>query len=159
MGAQQSSRAAVCGLNTDDESFWDLTCGLNGTRKRPPLSSDPALETVARWIAAREAGNVEEAASYCHEEFVFASPQLSLAGLEAAKRRLFAQKAPSPVDVVAPLQSKPNSTEERPVFFREVAFRVGEQLLTIRQEWVVILGDGSPLIGSVSAARVGSPSG
>ena len=81
-------------------------------------------------------------------------PQLSLAGLEAAKKRLFSQQAPVPIEVITPLQSKEGSTKERPMYFREVSFKVGTNKLAIRQEWVILLSGGKPLIGSVSASRV-----
>ena len=81
-------------------------------------------------------------------------PQLSLAGLEAAKKRLFSQQAPVPIEVITPLQPKEGSTKERPMYFREVSFKVGPNKLAIRQEWVILLADGKPLIGSVSASRV-----
>ena len=81
-------------------------------------------------------------------------PQLSLAGLEAAKKRLFSQQAPVPIEVITQLQSKEGSTTERPMYFREVSFKVGTNKLAIRQEWVILLSGGKPLIGSVSASRV-----
>ena len=80
--------------------------------------------------------------------------QLSLAGLEAAKKRLFSQQAPVPIEVITPLQGKEGSTKERPMYFREVSFKVGPNKLAIRQEWVILLSAGKPLIGSVSASRV-----
>ena len=81
-------------------------------------------------------------------------PQLSLAGLEAAKKRLFSQTAPVPLEVITPLQTKEGSTKERPMYFREVSFKVGINKLAIRQEWVILNSGGKPLIGSVSASRV-----
>ena len=81
--------------------------------------------------------------------------QLSLAGLEAAKKRLFSQQAPVPIEVITPLQAKEGSTKERPMYFREVSFKVGPNKLAIRQEWVILYAEGvKPLIGSVSASRV-----
>lgn len=80
--------------------------------------------------------------------------QLSLAGLEAAKKRLFSQQAPVPIEVITALQNKEGSTKERPMYFREVSFKVGPNKLAIRQEWVILLSGGKPLIGSVSASRV-----
>ena len=60
------------------------------------------------------------------------------------------------MEVITTLQPKEGSTTERPMYFREVSFKVGAQRLTIRQEWVMITGvpDEAPLIGSVSASRV-----
>ena len=57
----------------------DAICGFaNRASTKPPWEdADPAIAAVAGWIAAREAGDVELAASYCHKEFVFASPQVS----------------------------------------------------------------------------------
>lgn len=156
MGAG-SSGPAFCGVGgREGEGGFDLSCGLTrSSRRNMPLSDDdPAIAAVAGWIAAREAGDVELAASYCHKEFVFASPQLSLAGLEAAKKRLFSQQAPVPLEVITTLQSKEGSTTERPMYFREVSFKVGANKLAIRQEWVILLSGGKPLIGSVSASRV-----
>ena len=188
MGAGQSgeSRPGLCG----GPDVFDLSCGVarGARRANDPLNDDDqASIVVAGWIAAREAGDVEMAASYCHKEFVFASPavrglhtsppglsprvcsrpidrltasllpslpQLSLAGLEAAKKRLFSQQAPVPIEVITPLQSKEGSTKERPMYFREVSFKVGTNKLAIRQEWVILLSGGKPLIGSVSASRV-----
>lgn len=154
MGASESRS---CG----GDSAFDMGCGLGSPRKdRNAMNGDgsPAQAAVASWIRAREAGDVEGAAKYCHKDFVFASPQLSLAGLEAAKRRLFSQQAPVPVANVEPLQAKANSTAERPIYFRVVSFMVGTQRLTIRQEWVMITSVGeAPLIGSVSASRVSTP--
>ena len=40
------------------------------------------------------------------------------------------------------------------MYFREVSFKVGANKLAIRQEWVILLQGGKPLIGSVSASRV-----
>ena len=59
-----------------------------------------------------------------------------------------------PIEVITPLQSKEGSTKERPMYFREVSFKVGTNKLAIRQEWVILLSGGKPLIGSVSASRV-----
>ena len=84
----------------------------------------------------------------------FNCAQLSLAGLEAAKKRLFSQQAPVPMEVITTLQPKEGSTTERPMYFREVSFKVGTNKLAIRQEWVILNSGGKPLIGSVSASRV-----
>ena len=40
------------------------------------------------------------------------------------------------------------------MYFREVCFKVGQNKLAIRQEWVILNSGGKPLIGSVSASRV-----
>jgi hypothetical protein len=80
--------------------------------------------------------------------------QLSLAGLEAAKKRLFSQQAPVPLEILTQLQAKEGSTKERPMYFREVSFKVGTSKLAIRQEWVILTANGHTLIGSVSASRV-----
>ena len=54
--------------------------------------------------------------------------------------------------------TKEGATKERPMYFREVSFRVGTNKLAIRQEWVMITSVGeAPLIGSVSASRVSTP--
>lgn len=152
MGAGESR--SFCGTGADG---FDISCGMARGARRindPFLDDDPAIAAVAGWIAARESGDVELAAGYCHKEFVFASPQLSLAGLEAAKKRLFSQQAPVPIEVITPLQAKQGSTKERPMYFREVSFKVGPNKLAIRQEWVILVQGGKPLIGSVSASRV-----
>ena len=186
MGAGES-RPGLCGVGGADG--FDMSCGMaRGARRMtdPFSDDDPAIAAVAGWISAREAGDVELAASYCHKEFVFASPQarararrarfftslqyrvfdeihspraslslqLSLAGLEAAKKRLFSQQAPVPIEVITALQAKEGSTKDRPMYFREVSFKVGPNKLAIRQEWVILLSGGKPLIGSVSASRV-----
>ena len=75
MGAGQSgeSRPGLCG----GPDVFDLSCGVarGARRANDPLNDDDqASIVVAGWIAAREAGDVEMAASYCHKEFVFASP-------------------------------------------------------------------------------------
>ena len=162
MGAEGSTPRA-CG-GPDGE--FDILCGLSPTARGkrqayPYADSDVEAQlVVARWIAAREAGDMDTAADCCHSEFAFASAQLSLQGLEAAKERLFVQRAPTPVETLKPLQLKEGSSKERPVFFREVKFTLGQddqrQELKIRQEWVVIPGGlppNKPLIGSVSASR------
>ena len=59
-----------------------------------------------------------------------------------------------PLEVITPLQSKDGSTKERPMYYREVSFKVGPNKLAIRQEWVILVAGGKPLIGSVSASRV-----
>ena len=59
----------------------DWACGT-AKRHRPNSvldAPDPALETVRQWIDAREQGDMELAASFCHPEFVFASPQVRTA--------------------------------------------------------------------------------
>ena len=56
--------------------------------------------------------------------------------------------------MITPLQGKEGSTKERPMYFREVSFKVGPNKLAIRQEWVILVQGGTPLIGSVSASRV-----
>jgi hypothetical protein len=161
MGAAESSSRSCAPDSLGDTLF----CGFSPRSKvkeGAPAMDGPiaeAAQVVVRWIAAREAGDREVAASCCHTDFAFASAQLSLQGLEAAKERLFAQRAPTPVDTIKPLQLKEGSTKERPVFFRVVKFTLGQdeqrQELKIRQEWVVIpsFPPGSPLIGSVSASR------
>lgn len=84
-------------------------------------------------------------------------PQLSLAGLEAAKRRLFSQQAPVPIETIVSLRPREGTfaKEMMPTYYREVAFKVGTNRLAIRQEWVVVLStEGKrPLIMSVSASR------
>jgi len=117
------------------------------------FETDEALKTVADWIKAREAGDVEGACSYCHPDFVFSSPQLSLTGLESAKERLFAQVAPAPESVLMPLQKMAKGA-----VFREISFKLGSERLYIRQEWTLVqVGNHeSPkmLIATVSASRV-----
>ena len=58
------------------------------------------------------------------------------------------------MEVITTLQPKEGSTTERPMYFREVSFKVGTNKLAIRQEWVILVAGGKPLIGSVSASRV-----
>lgn len=77
MGAGESTNRGLCGVGGADG--FDISCGMARGARRindPFTDDDPALQAVAGWIAAREAGDVELASSYCHKEFVFASPQV-----------------------------------------------------------------------------------
>ena len=120
------------------------------------VDEDPTLGVIAAWIAAREAGDAELAASYCHKDLQFTSPKLSLAGLQVAKKRLFGQEAPVPIEVITPLQMKggEKSTRDRSIYYREVSFEVKDAKLSIRQEWVMTHQSGYPLIRAVSTSRV-----
>ena len=154
---------------TSDQGEFDFTCGLGrGGSDGKFLSSDPdgaemtaARQVVERWIAAREAGDVETAAACCHSEFAFSSAQLSLQGLESAKERLFVQKAPMPTETTVPMTLKTEyASKDRPCFYREVKFVLGaadrKQELNIHQEWFLICDSETnnvPLIVSVSASR------
>mmetsp|Transcript_28918 Transcript_28918/g.58198 ORF Transcript_28918/g.58198 Transcript_28918/m.58198 type:complete len:141 (-) Transcript_28918:205-627(-) len=132
-----------------------LTCGTEewmcSRSVEKHAESNPSLETVEGWIKAREDGDVEMAAKYCHPDFVFSSPQLSLSGLKAAKERLFGHEAPTPESVLMPLQRTANG-----VVFREISFKIAAERLYIRQEWTLVRdkATGKLLIGTVSASRV-----
>ena len=121
-------------------------------------ASDPAHATIQAWIEAREQGDMDAAASYCHSQFVFASPQLSLTGLDAVKKRLFSKPAPAPIEVLTALQRREDTLDEErtPTYYREVVFKVGShRSLAVRQEWVVALSSEGkrPRIMRVAAVQ------
>ena len=116
--------------------------------------ADPK-SVVSAWIAARELGDVEQAAAMCHQDFAFTSPQLSARGLDLAKERLFPQAAPKPLAVHTPLQTMKDQEE---VVIREVSFRAGNQSVLVRQTFTMLWDDCLRcLIGNVSVVRIDAP--
>lgn len=151
MGNTASSSNYLCGL--------DVVCGVSPSSRsgttfdngEEGLSAmDPDVLVVKQWIAAREAGDALRAAALCHPNFIFTSPQLTLQGRNKAQNRLFSQVAPVPEQILMPLKRAWTG-----LIYREIAFKVNDQRLAIRQEWTLATGDhGKPMIMSVAASRV-----
>lgn len=115
------------------------TCGVLGRVKEPEkdaMNNTACLGVVAAWISAREAGDVGGATAHIHPDFVFTSQHVIIRGKDAARDKLFAQKAPIPSMVLQPLQFAIYQRHpDRPMLYREIEFTSGTTKAAVRQEW------------------------
>ena len=115
--------------NADGDRF-----GMGGgfsDRERVP-------EVLEQFLAVRQKGDAEAAASFCTDDVVMKGPMGKFEGLRAVKEKAFSLAAHPPKRVFMLMQYQPHkSTPVNAVYAREFEVNIGNDTVPLRQEFIV----------------------